>query len=68
MRLAFAQRRAGAAVFFAEELDIHLWPKVGDQGMPKGDQGEILTPGTNQTRSLAGALAMTTGAIPHGVW
>jgi hypothetical protein len=29
IRLAVEQLRAGAALFFADELDIHLLPKVG---------------------------------------
>src|SRR5215475_6955629 len=56
IRLAFEQRRAGAALFFADELDINLLPKVGYQWMPKGEQVEVLTPGTNEKRYLAGAL------------
>jgi transposase len=68
MRLAFEQVRAGAALVFADELDISLLPKVGYQGMPQGPQVEVLTPGTNEKRYLAGALDITTGTIPHGVW
>ena len=56
IRLAFEQLRAGAALFFADELDINLLPKVGYQWMPKGEQVEVLTPGTNEKRYLAGAL------------
>jgi DDE superfamily endonuclease len=68
IRLAFEQLRAGAALFFADELDINLLPKVGDQWMPKGEQVEVLTPGTNEKRYLAGALDLTTGTITHCVW
>jgi transposase len=68
IRLAFEQVRAGAALFFADELDISLLPKVGYQWMPKGTQVEVLTPGTNEKRYLAGALDITTGTIPHCVW
>jgi hypothetical protein len=49
-------------------LDIHLLPKVGYQWMPKGDQVEVRTPGTNEKRYLAGALDMRTGTIVHRVW
>jgi len=31
IRVAFEQLRAGAALFFADELDINLLPKVGYQ-------------------------------------
>jgi transposase len=68
IRLAFEQLRAGAALFFADELDISLLPKVGSQWMPKGAQVEVLTPGTNEKRYLAGALEVTTGTISHCVW
>ena len=68
IRLAFEQLRAGAALFFADELDINLLPKVGYQGMPKGEQVEVMTPGTNEKRSLAGTLELTTGTITHCVW
>jgi transposase len=68
MRLAFEQLRAGAALFFADELDISLLPKVGYQWMPRGAQVEVLTPGTNEKRYLAGALDVTTGTISHCVW
>ena len=68
IRLAFEQLRAGAALFFADELDIHLLPKVGYQWMPKGEQVEIMTPGTNEKRYLAGALELSTGTITHCVY
>jgi transposase len=68
IRLAFEQLRAGMALFFADELDINLLPKVGYQWMPKGEQVEVLTPGTNAKRYLAGALDLTTGTISHCVW
>jgi transposase len=68
IRLAFEQLRAGVAVFFAAEWDIPRLPKVGSQWMPKGEQGEVRTPGTTEKRYLAGALNLTTGKIPHWVW
>jgi transposase len=68
IRFAFEQLRAGVALFFADELDINLLPKVGYQWMPKGEQVEVLTPGTNEKRYLAGALDITTGKITHCVW
>jgi hypothetical protein len=36
--------------------------------MPKGEQVEVLTPGTNEKRYLAGALDIATGRITHCVW
>jgi transposase len=68
IRDAFEHVRAGVALFFADELDISLLAKVGSQWMPKGEQVEVLTPGTNEKRHLAGALNITTGTIAHCVW
>jgi transposase len=68
IRLAVEQVRTGVALFFADELDISLLPKVGYQWMPKGAQVEIMTPGTNEKRYLAGALEVSTGTIAHCVW
>ena len=68
IRLAYEQLGASTALFFADELDINLLPKLGYQWMPKGEQVEVLTPGTNEKRYLAGALDVTTGTITHCVW
>ena len=68
IRYAFAQLRAGVALFFADELAISLLAKVGSPWMPKGEQVEVLTPGTNEKRHLAGALTITTGTIASCVW
>ena len=43
-------------LFFADELDIHLLPKIGYEWMLRGTQTEVMTPGTNQKNYLAGAL------------
>lgn len=68
IRLGFERLPAKAVLFFADELDIHLLPKVAYQWMPTGEQVEVLTPGTNENRYLAGALDMHTGTIVHRVW
>jgi putative transposase len=54
-----------AVLLFADELDIHLLPKVGYQWMPKGETVKLVTPGQNQTHYLAGALEPRTGRIVH---
>ena len=36
--------------------------------MPQGEQVAVLTPGTNEQRSLAGARDRTTGPLPHCGW
>src|SRR5262249_49236344 len=48
---------------FADALDIHLLPKVGAAWMPQGTQAEVMTPGKNETHSLAGALHLATGTV-----
>ena len=52
-------------LLFADELDLHLLPKVGSQWMPRGTQVEVLTPGKNERRYLAGALDLRTGQVHH---
>jgi transposase len=43
-------------VVFADEVDIHLNPKIGLDWMNRGAQREVLTPGNNVKHYLAGAL------------
>jgi transposase len=52
-----------AALFFADELDIHLLPKLGCEWMLRGTQREVMTPGTNRKNYLAGALNFATGKL-----
>jgi transposase len=42
--------------FYEDEVDIHLNPKIGYDWMGYGQQKQVLTPGQNQKRYLAGAL------------
>ncbi len=56
------------ALLLADELDLHLLPKVGAQWMPKATQVEVMTPGKNERRYLAGALDVRTGQVHHCVW
>jgi len=51
------------ALFFADELDIHLLAKIGSEWMEKGTQVEVMTPGTNRKHYLAGALNYVTGKL-----
>jgi transposase len=68
IRYVVESLQVGTALFFADELDLCLLPKVGYQWMPKGEQVEVPTPGTNEKRYLAGALDITTGTTQHCVW
>jgi transposase len=42
--------------FYEDEVDIHLNPKIGLDWMVRGQQKEVVTPGQNEKRYLAGAL------------
>jgi transposase len=48
---------------YEDEVDIHLNPKIGYDWMGRGQQKEVLTPGQNHKRYLAGALDVRTGAV-----
>jgi putative transposase len=65
IRWVFEQLKRCEAMVFADELDIHLLPKVGCAWMPKGTQLAVMTPGQNQKHYLAGALDLATGTLLH---
>ncbi len=59
-RIAFLRRlarspRRGEVVLYADEVDIHLNPKIGPDWMLPGVQRLVLTPGQNEKHYLAGA-------------
>ena len=49
--------------FYEDEVDIHLNPKIGLDWMVRGQQKEVVTPGQNVKRYLAGALDVRTGLL-----
>jgi transposase len=51
----------------ADELDIHLLPKVGYAWSPTGAREFVMTPGQNTKPYLAGALNLATGKRVHGL-
>jgi transposase len=51
------------AVVYEDEVDIHLNPKIGLDWMVRGQQKEVMTPGQNVKRYLAGALDARTGLL-----
>jgi transposase len=63
MRWHAEQLQAHEVMVCADELDLHLLPKIGAAWMPKGHQVEVMTPGTNEKHDLAGALNLTTGVL-----
>lgn len=52
-------------IVFADEVDIHLNPKIGPDYMLLGTQKTVLTPGKNQKRYLAGTLNGRTGRLTY---
>ena len=44
---------ADEAAVFEDEVDINTNPKIGSMWMRRGQQAEVLTPGTNTKRYLA---------------
>jgi transposase len=50
---------------YVDEVDIHLNPKIGWDWMIRGQQKQVLTPGKNVKRYLAGALDARTHKL---VW
>lgn len=62
---ALAQARTDHPVFYQDEVDIDLNPKIGADWMPKGQQKRIVTPGQNQKHYLAGALHSGTGRVHY---
>jgi transposase len=54
--------RSHVAVY-EDEVDIHLNPKIGLDWMVPGYQKEVLTPGQNVKRYLAGALDARSGRL-----
>jgi transposase len=61
-RLVASLPRREVAVY-EDEVDIHLNPKIGLDWMVRGQQKEVLTPGQNEKRYLAGALDVRTGQL-----
>jgi transposase len=51
------------ALVYEDEVDIHLNPKIGLDWMGKGQQKDVMTPGKNEKRYLAGALDVRTGEV-----
>jgi putative transposase len=50
-------------VVFQDEVDVHLNPKIGSCWMVRGEQAEVVTPGNNEKRHLAGSLHWRTGRL-----
>ena len=63
IRRVLKRADANHPVFYVDEADIDLNPRIGPAWMKKGTQTAIPTPGKNQKRYLAGALHSVTGEV-----
>lgn len=52
-------------VFYEDEVDIHLNPKIGADWQLCGQQKRVITPGQNEKYYLAGALYSGTGKVSY---
>jgi len=51
------------AAVFQDEVDLNLNPEIGSMWMPRGEQAQVVTPGTNVKRYLAGSMSWRTGEL-----
>ena len=51
------------AAVFQDEVDLNLNPEIGSMWMEKGQQAEVVTPGTNVKRYLAGSMSWRSGEL-----
>ena len=51
------------AAVFEDEVDVNTNPKIGCAWMRRGEQAEVVTPGTNQKKYIAGSLNWRTGKL-----
>lgn len=63
IRRLLATLPRGHVAVYEDEVDVHLNPKIGLDWMGHGQQKEVLTPGKNVKRYLAGALDAHSGQV-----
>jgi putative transposase len=63
LRQLLAELPADAVAVFQDEVDVNTNPKIGSMWMRRGEQAEVVTPGTNVKRYLAGSLHWRTGEL-----
>src|SRR5262245_7603027 len=56
-----------AEVFYVDEADLHLNPRIGYTYLRRGQQALVLIPGRNDKRYVAGALNSRTGRLTYVV-
>lgn len=65
IKQTLVQEQTDHPVFYQDEVDIDLNPKIGADWMLKGQQKRIVTLGQNQKHYLAGALHSGTGRVHY---
>ncbi|BEH99503.1 hypothetical protein KB20921_22520 [Edwardsiella ictaluri] len=65
INVALASCTTRHSVFYEDEVDIHLNPKIGAEWQLRGQQKRIVTPGQNEKYSLAGVLHSGTGKVSY---
>lgn len=65
INVALASCSAENPVFYENEVDIHLNPKIGADWQVRGQQKRVVTPGQNEKYYLAGALHSGTGRVSY---
>jgi transposase len=63
IRHLLAHLPANETAVFQDEVDVNLNPKIGSMWMRKGEQAEVITPGNNVKRHVAGSLHWRTGKL-----
>jgi transposase len=65
INVALASCSTEHPVFYEDEVDIHLNPKIGADWQLRGQQKRVVTPGQNEKYYLAGALHSGTGKVSY---
>ncbi len=68
LRRLRARLPANEVLLYADEVDIHLNPKIGPDYMLRGQQKEVRTPGKNAKNYVAGGLEVRTGKLAWVPW
>jgi transposase len=63
IRRVLARLPKDEVAVYLDEVDVHLNPKIGLDWMNLGQQKEVVTPGQNEKRYLAGAMNARTDAL-----
>ncbi len=63
LRCLLANLPADEIAVFQDEVDINTNPKIGSMWMVRGQQAQVVTPGDNEKRYLAGSLNWRTGEL-----